>query len=175
MAVVSITWSESAGGSAMDDPKDWGNIGNGSAATALEIFISHDGGSPITACGLYIQPYSGTGYSGSAGATADYNEIIAWGDTATSSDEIYVAGTVDGGFFINRNSSAPASGWVVHCAGTGVSGGEFGLFTTMNIATADTIILAEEATCSVAIVVPQYEATAGTRFFDQCLKYTYTS
>jgi len=173
--VVSITWSESAGGASMDDPKDWGNIGNGSAASALEIFIRHDGGSPITACGLYIQPYSGTGYSGSAGATADYNEIIAWGDTATSSADAYDTAGIDGGFFINRTAGSPVGGWFAHCAATGVSGLEFGLPTTMNIATADTILNAEEATCEVAIVVPQYEATAGTRFFDQCLRYTYTS
>jgi len=173
--VVSITWSETAGGSAMTDPKDWGNIGNGSASTALELFVSHDGTNDITGCGLYIQPYSGTGYTGSAGTAADYNEIIAWGDTSTTTDGIPDTAGLDGGFWINTTAGGPSGGWVVHNSSTGISGTAFGLGTDMNIATANTIASGEEATFAVKVIVPQYESTAGARFFDQVLEYTYTS
>jgi hypothetical protein len=172
--VVSITWSESAGGAAMDDPKNWGTIGNGSAASALEIFISHDGTNAITNCGLYVQAYSGTGYTGSAGTAADLSEILAWGDTSTTAQGGDPAtGGDDGGFWVRLASTGTA--WYVHNSSTGISGTEFGLPTGMNLATADEIASGEEATMAAKIIVPTYEATAGTRFFDHALKYTYTS
>jgi len=178
--VVSIMWSESTGGTAaMDDPKDWGNIGNGSGAAPLTIYLTHDGTEKITSAALYVQAYSGTGYSGGADPATDLAELLAWGDAHT--DAVPAAletGSNFGGFWISFNAGGGGgtdSEWYVHDSSTGVSGAEFPVSTDMGVGTDDEIQPAEEATFHCAIIVPLDEDTAGTRFFDQCLKYTYTS
>jgi hypothetical protein len=171
--VVTCTWADS-GGTALADPYDHGNIGNGSGADALDIYIYHDGSEAITNCGLYIQAYSGTSYGGGATPASDYTEILEWGSGRVASE--HDASTA-GGFWINANAAGtfPATDWAAHEAATGVAGTEFDVPTSAGVATENEIASGETATIRVKIRVPEAEDTAGTRFFDQCLKYTYTS
>ena len=173
--VVTVTWSDTAGSAAaVSSPVNWGNITNGTQSTAMDLYLWHDGANEITSCGFYVQAYSGTGYSGSAGTAADYSELIAWGDTSTGTGD----STDDGGFWINQTAAAfPAGGWQVFCSTAGVSGTEITLATeAMDTGvTVGQLDAGDEAHVQVKVAVPSYEDTAGTRAFDSCLKYTYTS
>lgn len=169
--VVTCTWAN-VGGTALADPYDHGNIGNGSGASALDIYLFHDGTAKITDCGLYIQAYSGTGYTGAATPALDYTELLDWGGSSTGGG----TSTDDGGAWINQNEAGtfPDTSYEVHNATQGVLDSEFGLSTDC-VATADEIQAAETAHFRMKLRVPASEAVAGARFFDQCLSYTYTS
>jgi len=164
---VNITWSENAGGSAITSVS-WGNIQNGDEATAKDVYFWHDGTEKITNCQLYIQPFSGT-YNGSASAQDDYNELIAWGDGAS-----------DEGFLLNQNTENGSSSYQTHNSSQGTASAPFTLSRNAVIGaggagTAGELDAGETAHIQVKIKVPSGEDTAGTRQFDQCLKYTYTS
>jgi hypothetical protein len=169
---VDITWSESQGGAAITPPLSWGNVGNGNSAED-ELFIRHDGVEKITDCAYYIQAYTGS-YTGSFDAATDYAELLAWG-----------AGNTEG-FLINQDLLGGwAAGYTSHKTGRGTSTVPITLDSDSIIGEAsldDGEIEgsngpggAEEAHIKVKIAVPAAEGDAGTRQFDQCLKYTYTS
>lgn len=80
---VSIVWSLSNGGSAVDEPVDLGDIGVGQNSTALQVFVAHTGEEPITNCALYMGEYTDT-YGGDAGAIADYSSLIEWGNSPSA-------------------------------------------------------------------------------------------
>jgi len=173
--VVSITWSGTSGGDAITEPISHGNIGNGSAAADLDLYIRHDAtAGPITDAGFFMQPYSGTGYTG-VGTQTDYIEIMGWGSTSTS--------TNDGGFYLNQDAvgTHPEAGFIVHEPGTGDSSNKLDLSTAAITGTGTgtyqdgEIPLGGEAHVKVRLAVPAYEDTAGIRFFDHILAYTFTS
>jgi hypothetical protein len=173
--VVSITWSRTSGGTAVPGPLNHGNISNGSAGTAFDLYIRHNAtAAPITSVGFFIQPYSGTGYTG-VGTQADYIEIMGWGSTATS--------TNDSGFYLNQNHAGgfPDGDYTVHKPGQGDSATKISLGTAAINGTGTgtyqdgEIPLGGEAHIKVKIAVPAVEDTAGVRFFDQVLAYTFTS
>jgi len=164
---VSITWSETTGGAAIVSPLDWGNIGNGDSSAVDELWISHNGVEKITACAFYIQAYTGV-YAGTFDAATDYAELLAWGAADTD------------GFLINQNTDTGAPAYLAHKAGAGVVGTPFDLSENSidgggGAGATGEILVGEESMIQVKITVPAAEADAGTRQFDQCLKYTYTS
>jgi hypothetical protein len=171
--VVSITWSQATGGAAISEPISHGNISNGMVGSDIDLYIRHNAvAGPITNVGFFIQPYSGTGYTG-IGQLADYNEIMGWGAAAVSWN--------DAGFYINQNHPTfpdDISNWKVHKPGQGDSAVKIALLASaINIGTpvAGEIPLSGEAHVQVKVAVPALEDTAGVRFFDQVLAYTYTS
>lgn len=168
--VVAIIWSETTGGAAIAGDLVWANINNGANDTD-ELFITHDGAEKITSCAFYIQAYSGA-YSGGDSAANDYTELMSWG-----------AGDTEG-FLINQDHlTAPPGSYVSHKTGRGtaavpitlesdsiVGGASLG---NGEIEGSDTGT--EESHIKVKIAVPAAESTAGTRQFDQCIAFTYTS
>lgn len=173
--VVSITWSATSGGTAMSEPVSHGNIGNGSAGPDLNLYIRHNAtAAPITNAGFFIQPYSGTGYTG-VGTQSDFIEIMGWGSTAAS--------TNDSGFYINQNAQGgfPESEYIVHKPNQGDSANKISLSTAAIVNTgtgtygAAEIPVGGEAQVRVRLAIPSSEDTAGVRFFDQVLAYTFTS
>ena len=168
--VVAITWSESQAGAAIAGDLVWPNINNGSNSTD-HLYIRHDGVNKITSCGFYIQAYSGV-YAGGASAADDYTELLSWG-----------AGDTEG-FLINQDLLGGwAAGYVSHKTGQGTAAAPITLDSDSIIGGASlgdgeiegSDIGAEESHIMVKIAVPAAESTAGTRQFDQCLAYTYTS
>ncbi len=172
--VVAITWSASQGGSAITPPLSWGSIGNG-ANSIDELFITHDGLEKITSCGYYIQAYTGS-YTGTFDAATDYAELLAWG-----------AGDPAEGFLINQTHLAAGGGppgtYVTHKTGQGTAAVpiELNKFTIVGGASLDDGEIEgittgiEESHIKVKIAVPAAESSAGTRQFDQCIAFTYTS
>ena len=173
--VVSITWSRTSGGTALSEPISHGNISNGGVGSDVDLYIRHNAtAAPITNAGFFIQPYSGTGYTG-VGTQSDYIEIMGWGSTATS--------TNDSGFYLNQNhgGSFPEDDYTVHKPGQGDSATKISLSTSAINGTGTgtyqngEIPLGGEAHIKVRLAVPSDEDTAGVRFFDQVLAYTFTS
>jgi len=165
--VVSITWSETSRGAASSAPLDWGNIGNGENSTD-DLYIRHDGSEKIYDCVFYIQAYTGS-YTGGASAAADYSELIGWGD-----------GDDTEGFLINQTHLTASPGtYVTHKTGQGTAAAPITLLDDIIIdgpgAADGEIASGEEGHIKVKIAVPSGENVAGTRQFDQVLKYTYTS
>jgi hypothetical protein len=166
---VDITWSESPGGAAITPPFSWGSIANGSSSDD-DLYIVHDGTEKITDVGFYIQAYTGT-YTGTFDAATDYAEILGWGNDDSAE-----------GFLINQNHiTSPPGTYVTHKTGQGTVtvpidlDGDCITVASGGPGTDTEIGVSEEAHIKVRIAVPLAEGDAGTRQFDQCLKYTYTS
>ena len=160
---VSITWASAPAGGAITPPNDLGDIGNGSNATD-DIYIRHNGANKITACGFFIQAYSGS-YTGGATAAADYSELLEWGGRAGPTPPV-------GGFYIDQDPGGPLTEYKVHKTGQGT----VTVPITLSCGSVGTEIqAAEEVHIKVKVAVPSDEDTAGTRQFDQVLKFTYTS
>ena len=81
----------------------------------------------------------------------------------------------------DADDTFPAGSWLAHESGTGDSANPIELLddaishTGSGTAADGEIPVAGEAHIKAKIVVPSYEDTAGVRFIDQVLKYTYTS
>lgn len=161
---VSITWSESQGGTAISSPLSWGNIANGSNSID-DLYIRHDGTEKIYDCGFYIQAYTGS-YTGTFDAATDYAELLTWGADDAS------------GVSICQDADA-ATTYVTCKTGRGTSAVPQALTADSKYpaggGTAEEIQTGEEAWIKVKIAVPAAEGDAGTRQFDLCLVYTYTS
>lgn len=78
-----FTFSTSLNGPAIKQPVDFGTVSNTGGSQQIPIYISHDSVSDLLNSGLYIQPFSGTGYVGLYGPSQDYLDILDWGTTAT--------------------------------------------------------------------------------------------
>ena len=183
---VSITWSSTAGGVGITSVSH-GSATNGANTTAQQIFVRHDGTNPITACAFYFAQKSGS-YTGGFTATTDFAELLAWGDGATAN--------AFGGVQINMDSEGSFSGgatWdMSQSQKTSVDGLKFTVRTSTGDATGTAVTLSEKMSTSMStngtlpnavtnasfqirLKVPTDEDTAGTRQFDQVLKYTFTS
>jgi hypothetical protein len=168
---VDITWSESQAGAAITPPLVWSSIANGGSSSD-ELYITHDGVEKITACEFYIQAYTGT-YSGSFDAATDYAELLDWGGAVVTE-----------GFLIDQNTESGVADPQTHKSTQGTSTTAFALSRNCIIGAAGagtageiegSSIGTEEAHVTVSIAVPSSESSAGTRQFDQCLAFTYTS
>ncbi len=182
MAVV-VTFSDSNGGAAIDDPVSFGNTSNGSTTTGQVIFVEHDGASNITGCGFYVDVASS--YAGDFTAVADKAEILSWGDGASA--------PAFGGYEINMNASGtfPGASWPTFSNKTTVDGFGFAVRTgvgdssgnaitipTVTGATSSGVIqsgAAPDVSFKTRMVIPANVSTTGIRQFRLVLKYTYTS
>jgi hypothetical protein len=72
---VSLIWSISNGGAAITPPLNIGTIAPGSTTDTSQIFIRHTGLKAITGCKLYIQPYSGSSFTGIETAQDNFDEL----------------------------------------------------------------------------------------------------
>jgi hypothetical protein len=161
-------------------PVSHGDVGNGSATTPVEIFVSHNGANPITNCGIYMRPFSGT-YSGTHTASADFSELINWGDQNT------VGGF--GGFQVHMGvPTGYISAWPTYntkttsetfCHRSGVGDSEGNAVTLLAICTssgiAGQINDGSAARFQTRVVVPGDEDTIGIRQWDHVLKFDFTS
>lgn len=183
---VSITWSATAGGTGITSVSHGTSV-NGANTTAQQLFLRHDGLNPITACAFYFSQKSGS-YTGSATAPGDFAELLAWADASAADDF--------GGIQINMDAEGGFSGgatWgMSQSQKTSVDGFKFTARTGTADSNANAVVLSEkmsasmvsngvipagvqDATFQVRVKVPTAEDTAGTRQFDQVLKFTYTS
>ena len=186
MSLVSIIWSLTNGGPALDEPIDHGDNATVNTLGPTTLYIRHTGASPITGCQFYLAEYSGT-YSGDASATDDYNELVAWGDAAG-------AGTF-GGFEINQNAVGdfPAASWptlanktTTDLLGQVIKTG-FGellanaiplkkeSYSAGGVDEEIPIGIAPNVRVQTRVVVPTDEAVPGVRQFETILKFTFTS
>lgn len=185
MAVL-ITWSTTAGGAGITNVNH-GTSANGSNTSAQQVYIRHDGVNEITGCAFYFAQKSGS-YTGSFTASTDFNELLAWGDGNTAS--------AFGGVQINMDAEGSFSGgatWgMSEAQKTSTDGYKFTLRTGTGDNISNAVTLSEKmsasmsvngtipagvntATFQIRVKVPTDEDTAGTRQFDQVLKYTYTT
>lgn len=172
---TSITFSTTTMGIAQAVPIDQGSIAPGAAAGAQVLFIRHNGAVDITDCAIYLQPYAGGAYVGSATPQLDFEELICWGDddpTSTSGSGVYInhAGLWENVITIRGFSEDTAIDLV-----------ESDIVGTPN---GDGVIpVGEEATILVRVDVPLSISCggapaaapgAGLRQFDVVLRYTTT-
>lgn len=185
---VSITWSTTNGGSAIEgNSVDHGDLTNNSSSTAQQIYIRHNGANEITDCGFYVQAASDS-YGGDFTAAGDLSEILAWGNALVSADY--------GGFELNldADSSYPSGSWpsvttksvtdtgrtigVVCRTGVGDStANKISLVTDMGCTASETIQTGSgpNVRFKCRFTVPQSEDTVGIRQIKVTLTYTYTS
>lgn len=158
---VSLTFSATTGGSAISTPYDFGDVANGAQSSALSLYIRHDGANPITSCGFFIAAYGGSGYDGNAGVNADYDEIIGWGDD-------------DEGLQIGQDGAAPS---YVSCKTNSgdTSDNAIALTTDSGVNEAPDMNAGSEAYIKARVSVPAAEATAGVRYAQLHMKFSYTS
>jgi hypothetical protein len=158
---VALTYSTDPGGDAIGTPYDFGEIANGVQSSALELYISHDGTNPITDCGFFIAAYGGAGYDGNAGVTADYNELIDWGDD-------------DEGFQIAQNATTPSYSSCKTNSGDSASNA-IALTAASGVTEAPDMNAGSEAHIKVRVSVPASETTTGIRYAQLHMKFSYTS
>lgn len=191
---VSVTFSSTQGGSSITSV-NYGTGSNGQTLTAQDVFIRHNGTNAITACGLYISPQTGT-YTGSANATADFNELTQdWGanNTADGFGGIQVNMNATGGFTSTWASLSHSSKDVLDgssnilaftCRDESVTDRAISSSTsvTLNTAMSSSMTVAgtipagvTDARFQTRAVIPTDENTAGIRQWRQVLKFTYTS
>lgn len=186
---VNITWSTSNGGSSITD-LDHGEDAAGTTLTDQEIYVRHDGASPITACKFYLAATPDASYTGSHSPSDDLAELLSWGDGEAEGEP--ASSTGFGGFQINMDATgAYAESWPSFgsegddgdpavALRTGVGDSQDNgvtLHTSMGISTAGEIPVgtAPNVRFRARIVIPEDETTPGTRQVDQRLKFTFTS
>jgi hypothetical protein len=186
---VNISWASNNSGSAISQPLSHGNVTNGNATTAQTIWVYHNGANSITNCAFYLAQYSGS-YNGGASASADYSELLAWGDGAGASSF--------GGYWINADAAdAFANSWPTLSNKTNTQGTAFAFRTGTGDLSGNAITTPAamagggggsagtipyhangyggDYKFQAKVSVPSDEDTAGKRQFDLVLKYTYTS
>lgn len=178
---VNIIWSLINGGEPILSTIDHGNYSNGASTSDLEVFVRHDGANDITDAALYMRQFSGS-YSGSFTPSADFAELLNWGDGVIAS--------TFGGFLVNFNAlTVYATGWAtydnkspsggfVHRTGVGDSEGNAVAIPTTTGVTTEGIIPAGSTSnvrFSVRGTVPSDEDTIGIRQWDHVLRFNFTS
>lgn len=180
--MVTIFWSLTNGGPAISAPLDHGTDAAGITLTTQEIFLRHNGVNQITNCGFYAAAYSGS-YIGAYSPSLDLAELFEWGDGATAA--------AFGGFQINMDA---ISGYLGNWPGwNDKSGSTYNVFRTgFGDSVVNKILLATEMGLISAagiiqtgsspnvrfkarVQLPTDETGAGTRQFDQRLRFVYTS
>lgn len=167
---VSITWSETNGGSAISSV----DFSSGAAGVTLgpeTIFLQHNANNPLTGCRFYL------------GGT-DVTEMIEQGDAG---------GTSFGGVQIHMNAIGdfPVADWPT-VTDKSPSGKDTHTFRTgFGDSSANGIMLAKnmgltnhgvfqdgdspDISFQVRIVIPSAESTTGARSIQQRMRFTYTS
>jgi hypothetical protein len=74
-----FTFSTSLGGPAIKQPVDFGTVSNTGGTSEIPVYVSHDSVSDLLNVGVYLQPFSGTGYVGLYGPSQDYLDFLDWG------------------------------------------------------------------------------------------------
>jgi hypothetical protein len=74
-----FTFATSPAMVALKHPVDFGTLQNGAGTSIIPIHITHDSVTALQSVGVYLQPYSGTGYVGLYGPSQDYLDILDWG------------------------------------------------------------------------------------------------
>jgi hypothetical protein len=184
MAVPTITWSSSNGGTAITTTLDHGSKSNGQTSTVQELFVRHDGVNEITNTGIFIREFSGT-YGGAATSSADIAELLEWGDATTDS--------TFGGVHINLDAinAFPAAQWPTRASKsmtygyahrTGVGDSEVNKIVlsknTYSSSGTDGVVPAgstPNVRFQVRVQVPTDEDTLGARQWDAALAYSFTS
>lgn len=179
---VNIKWALSNGGTIISGNVAHGAAGAGTTLSPKTLFISHDGTNSITGCKLYLAPKSGS-YTGSANPTADFNELLDWGNQVSS--------TRFGGVQVNMDALGgfPNTSWGTNSAKDQNNGYSFRsavgdssstallLKSSMNLPGIGVIPAGTSPNISlqIRVKIPSTLAVTGTRQFDLKLRYTYTN
>ena len=181
--MTSVIWSLTSGGAAVES-FNHGSKANGELTIVKEVFVRHDGDSAITNAGFFVRQFSGN-YAGSATASADFTELLDWGDDSTE------AGF--GGVQLNMDAinSYPTAGWSTYddkdptygfTVRTGQGDSESNAITvsknTYNTSGTDGQIEAgstPNVRFKMRVQIPEDEDTLGIRQFEVMLAYTATS
>jgi hypothetical protein len=154
---------------------------NGTILSDEEVFLEHDGDNPITGCKFFIGEKTAP-YAGDFSASADLAELLAWGDDATEDGF--------GGAQVNMDAiNSYAASWPTYLSPdnaktktfkTGIgdsSANGIILHSSMGLVSTGTIQAGTSPNVrfKLRIQLPTDEDTAGTREFDQKLRYTFTS
>ncbi len=182
---ITVVWSSTSGGSAIAAPLSHGTgLRQGTSSAYQTIHLRHNGANPITSCGIYLQPYTGT-YTGDFTAAADKAELLEWGDGITAQ--------TFGGIQLNMNASGsfPDASWPILSDKTTSDGKGFTIRSGVGDSSTNPITIhsATGATSSgtlqagsspnisfqMRLVIPQSEDTSGSRIFELILTYTSTT
>lgn len=171
---VSVNFSLQSAGEPMALPEDLGTITPGSASSAKNVFISHDGTAKIENCRLYILPFSGGVYTGSKSAQDDYDTVIGYGDNsypATSGEGLYLN--------MNYSGSFPTSSNRVFRSGDGDSLANAITLSSQSLKTgvgiAGEIPAGGEAQIRLRLDIPATETEVGTSYVNLLMAYESTS
>lgn len=197
---VTITMSNHSGGDQVEEVIDLGDKDPGNASPITDLFIRHDAvNNPITNCGFYIVRYAGEDYTGIADPDSDYAEVIAWGDYTGDGNGLGAGGSdQEGGLFMNQDhldrvtgdataadpyGKFPDSTWKAFNSNRG-SGYNMPLILSekaINIKPSTyTPVDGEipqngEAHVQIRWDIPSTASTAGARFIQLVMAYSYTS
>jgi len=80
---VSFIFSTESQGAAISAPASLGTESNTGHTADTPIYVRHDSPTDLYDCAYYVQPYSGNGYVGLNGLSADYTELLNWGTWGT--------------------------------------------------------------------------------------------
>jgi len=197
---VTITMANHSGGDQVEEVIDLGEKDPGLSSPLTDLFIRHDAiNNPITNCGLYVVRYAGQDYTGINDPDSDYAEVIAWGDHTGNGSGLGAGGSSDeGGFFINQNclgrttslataedpyGKFPDGSWKAFNTnrGPGYNMPYILAKEAINIKpTGYTPVDGEipqngEAHVQIRWDIPDYANTAGARFIQLVMAYSYTS
>lgn len=179
-----IIWSLTNGGSAIESEHDCGQKSNGQTTDVVEFFVRHDGSNPITAAGIYIQPFTGT-YAGRSTAAQDFAELLTWGGAGSTNS----FGGVQFNFNATAPSPYPAADWPTVSNKVPTNGSA--VYSGVGDGAGAAITLPTVSGCTSAGVIPNGSSpnvrfqcrvqipadltTTGIRMFEIRLKYTATS
>jgi len=184
---VNITFSITDGGTALTQLA-CGAALSGTSTQDLIVYVAHDGSRSITNCGFYIEPATGRSYAGSFTANDDYNEVVAMGNSNSSSSWGGIQYNMDaiGGFSgggtwdmsVTQKTSLDGLKFTIRTGAGLTSGNAVPLKKeTTNYMIADGILPAgvTDAHFKVRVKIPTSTTAIGLRDTDQVFKYTYTS
>lgn len=177
---VNISWKDSAaaGASDLSDPLDHGSKNNGQTTDVETLYVRHDGDNEITDCKFYLTAFTGT-YDGASSASADFSEILGWGDGTTAASFGGVLLSMDSSTFPTGPADKSGTDYETFRTGVGDSAANgISLTTSMGAAITSLGVMAasdNNASFQLKIQIPTDEDTAGKRQFDLKLRYTFTS
>lgn len=186
MTVV-ITMSNVSGGDQVEEVIDMGTVDPEKASGVSDLYVRHDAvNNPITDCGFYIVRYAGDDYDGASDPDLDYTEVLAWGDTTANGHGNQIdSDATQGGLFINQDHSngfLPAT-WTVFNSSRGpsnssplqLSADAINISPALYTPVAGELPQNGEAHVQTRWDIPDTATTAGSRYIQLVLAYSYTS
>lgn len=156
---MNFTFSTSLGGDAIKQPVDFGTVSNTGGTSTIPIYMHHDSVSDLQNVGIYLQPFSGTGYVGLYGASQDYLDFLDWGTNGTGLNVNMDAAATSVPFDKFLQSGVSATG----ASATNAVPLATDMFTSGNSTAAGHFPASETGHLSLKMSIPGTESNTGLR------------